>query len=129
VNNGNQFLPEFLLADAASYLFGLAVALVVNVLVLPKSSETELRQMLVTSLTHIESLSNLIAKAYAMVAKDEEMEKGDLLMQTIRADFAFLSQLLDNTSVEINWCRYSMEGEWLISRQFSLVMRGIKYMD
>jgi hypothetical protein len=110
VLNGNKFLPDYLLADAVSYLFGLAVTLVVNIVVFPTSSEKELRQMLVTSLGHIESLSNLIARAYVMAASDEEMKAGDILMQTIRADFTYLTQILDNTSVEVNWSKYSMEG-------------------
>ncbi|PVF96818.1 hypothetical protein CPB86DRAFT_708358 [Serendipita vermifera] len=109
VLNGNKFLPHYLLADAASYLFGLAVTIVINVVVFPTSSEKELRQMLVTSLAHIESLSSLIARAYVMAASDEEMKAGDILMQTIRADFTYLTKILDNTSVEVNWSKYSME--------------------
>jgi uncharacterized membrane protein YccC len=110
ISHGSQFLPDYLLADAASNLFGLAVALAVNIIVFPSSSEKELRQMLVTSLDHIECLSHLIAKAYVMVATDQEMEMGDILVQTLRADYAFLTRILDNTSVEVNFSAYSMEG-------------------
>ncbi|KAG8809260.1 hypothetical protein FRC17_003526, partial [Serendipita sp. 399] len=76
-NNGNQFLPEFLLADAASYLFGLAIAILVNFLIIPTTSERELREMLVTSLDHLESLSRLVARAYVIVASEQEMNMGD----------------------------------------------------
>lgn len=110
INNGSRFLPDYLLADAASNLFGLAVAIAANIIIFPSSSEKELRQMLVTSLDHIECLSHLIAKAYVMVATDEEMEMGDILVQTLRADYAFLTGILDNTSVEVNLSTYSMEG-------------------
>ncbi|KAG8813161.1 hypothetical protein FRC18_002640, partial [Serendipita sp. 400] len=108
-NNNDQFLPKFLLADSASYLFGLAVAILVNVLVFPTTSEKELREMLVTSLDHLESLSRLVARAYVIVASEQEMNMGDVLMQVIRADFAFLTQILQNTSMEINWSAYSMQ--------------------
>jgi uncharacterized membrane protein YccC len=110
VNNGNTFLPSYLLADAASYLIGLAIALAVNFLVFPTTSEKELRQMLVTSLSHIEDLSGLIAKAYAMIAMESEMEKGEVLMQIMRADFVALNRILAETGVEVNWSVYSMEG-------------------
>src|SRR4051794_27834675 len=103
VNNDNAFLPMFLLADAASSLFGLAVALAVNLLVFPTTSEKELRQMLVTSLSHIEELSGLIAKAYAMIAMESEMEKGEVMMQIMRADYIALNRILEDTAVEINW--------------------------
>jgi len=110
VNNGNNFLPSYLLADAASYLFGLAIALAVNLSVFPSTSEKELRQMLVTSLCHIKELSGLIAKAYAMIAMEKEMEAGEVLMQIMRADFVALNRILGETGMEINWSSYSMEG-------------------
>lgn len=110
VNNGNAFLPTYLLADAASYLIGLAIAIAVNFLVFPTTSEKELRQMLVTSLSHVAELSGLIAKAYAMIAMESEMEKGEVLMQIMQADFVALNRILEDTGVEVNWSVYSMEG-------------------
>ncbi|KIM24517.1 hypothetical protein M408DRAFT_232428 [Serendipita vermifera MAFF 305830] len=65
--------------------------------------------MLVTSLSHIEELSGLIAKAYAMIAMESEMEKGEVMMQIMRADFVTLNRILEDTAVEVNWSAYSME--------------------
>lgn len=125
INNHNRFLPNFLLADAASNLIGLAIALAINIFVFPSTSERELRDMLVTSLGHIEELSNLIAKAYSMAATDDEMKKGDELLEIIRADFAFLTQILQNTSVEVNWSEYSMEDYRLIIQRIRGLQRAM----
>lgn len=92
-----------------------------NTVILPISSERQLRELLVSSLQRVATLSHLIAKVrhyalllaslrtdyrqtYVLDISDEEKEVRDLLNQSIRQDFAFLSQKLNETSLEVSPC-------------------------
>ena len=80
------------------------------------SSERELRKTMVTSLEHVATFAALIGKAYTLTGTAEDKAARELLSQTIKADFTFLSQKIDETSVEVNWSRYSMQGLSLVIR-------------
>jgi len=64
--------------------WGGALVVGVNILVLPESSERQLRQTLVTSLDHIAIFLHLIAKTYTLTITDEERKVRDGLNQSIR---------------------------------------------
>ena len=58
----------------SAYGWGIAIALVVNLLVWPVSAERECRDLLVTSLQHVSTLAHLTCKTYAKeITKDEEV--------------------------------------------------------
>ena len=40
----------------------------------------------------------------------EDKAARELLSETIKADFTFLAQKIDETSIEVNWSKYSMQG-------------------
>ena len=108
---GGVFSPEYLEEYLIAYLWGGAITLTVNILVLPMSSERELRKTLVISLEHISTFAALIAKAYSLTSTEEEREARTAMAQTVKADFTFLTQKIDETSIGINWSKFSMDGE------------------
>lgn len=79
-------------------------------LVFPRTSERELRKTILTSLEHLATFAALIGKAYTLAGTPEDKAARELLSQTIKADFNFLSQKIAETSVEINWSKFSMQG-------------------
>jgi len=107
---GGVFSPPYLEEYLISYLWGAAITLGVNIFVYPMSSERELRKTLVISLEHISTFAALIAKGYTLTSTDEEREAREAMAQTVKADFTFLMQKIDETSIEVNWSRFSMEG-------------------
>jgi hypothetical protein len=82
----------------------------VNILVFPRTSERELRSTIVSSLEHLATFAALVGKAYTLTGTAEDKAARELLSQTIKADFTFLTQKIDETSIEINWSKYSMQG-------------------
>lgn len=107
---GGVFSPRYLEEYLISYLWGGVITLGVNIFVFPMSSERELRKTLVISLEHISTFAALIAKGYTLTSTDEEREAREGMAQTVKADFTFLMQKIDETSIEINWSRFSMGG-------------------
>ncbi|KAF8488906.1 hypothetical protein JB92DRAFT_1405681 [Gautieria morchelliformis] len=105
---GGVFSPLYLKAYYEAYLWGGVIVLAVNWLVFPKSSERELRQTLVVSLEHIGTFAHLLAKAYTLDISEEEEAARQHLSRTIRADFGYLTQLIEETTIEINYSRFSL---------------------
>ncbi|GAA6004360.1 hypothetical protein JCM10207_000685 [Rhodosporidiobolus poonsookiae] len=106
--SGGRFVPEYLEAYLESYLWGFAIVLAVNLVVLPHSSEKELRELMVVSVEHISLFAHLIAKTYALDISDEEKEVRDQLNTSIRADMGLLNQRLGTVALEINYSKWSM---------------------
>ncbi|CCA70282.1 hypothetical protein PIIN_04221 [Serendipita indica DSM 11827] len=119
------FSPTYLLEYLKAYCWGAAIVLAVNVLIFPMSSERELRKTMVTSLEHIATFAALIGKAYTLTGTPEDKAARDLLSQTIKADFTFLSQKIDETSVEVNWSRYSMQDYQLLTDRIRQLQRTL----
>ena len=107
----NTFSSTYLLEYLKSYAWGAAIVLAVNILIFPRTSERELRSTIMTSLEHLATFAALIGKAYTLTGTAEDKAARELLSQTVKADFTFLTQKIDETSIEINWSRYSMEGK------------------
>ncbi|KAK4696212.1 hypothetical protein P7C70_g8416, partial [Phenoliferia sp. Uapishka_3] len=103
-----EFSPKYLEAYLESYCWGFGIVLATNILILPISSEYELRELLVHSLEHISTFSHLIAKTYDLSITPEERIVREGLNQSIRADLAFLRQKLSETGLEVNWTRWSI---------------------
>ncbi|TDL22448.1 hypothetical protein BD410DRAFT_748734 [Rickenella mellea] len=103
-----KFEATYLAEYVKAYCWGAAIVLTVNILVFPISSERELRRTLVVSLEHISTFSHLLAKGYTLTLTEEERSVRDQLAQSIRADFGYLRQKIDETSIEINFSRFSM---------------------
>lgn len=106
---GGVFSPAYLESYLKAYAWGFALVLGVNLLVFPHTAEAELRGILVSSLHHISTLSHLMAKTYVLEITDDEKVVRDDLNQRIRADYGFLSQKLAQTSLEVNYTRWSMQ--------------------
>lgn len=68
-----RFDKGFFLANFEAYAWGIAIAFAVNVLVLPMTSEHELRRLLVTALEHVSALTHLTCKAYARELEEDEV--------------------------------------------------------
>ena len=98
----------WLISYVQGYLIGFAIVIVVNILILPVSSERELREMLVQSLEHAATFAHLISKTYTLEITQEEKKARDGLHQSIRADLFFLKEKLDMTGWEVNWTRWSL---------------------
>ena len=64
--------------------WGIAIGMGVNLLVWPRSSEKELRQMLVLSLDHIGTFAHLLSKTYTMTITEDEKKVRDHLAQSLR---------------------------------------------
>lgn len=88
--------------------YGFAIVLLVNLAVIPLSAERELREFIVVSLEHVSTFAHLLSKTYTLEITEEEVVLRDSLNATIRADFGYLQMKLAETSVELNWTRYSM---------------------
>jgi hypothetical protein len=78
--------------------------------VFPRTSERELRSCIVSSLEHIATFAALLGKGYSLTGTSEDKAARELLSQTVKADFTFLTQKIDETSIEVNWSKYSMQG-------------------
>ena len=107
---GGLFSPLYLEENLIAYLWGGAITLGVNIFIFPMSSERELRKTLVISLEHISTFAALIAKGYTLTSTQEELQAREVMAQTVKADFTFLMQKIAETSIEINWSKFSMEG-------------------
>ncbi|BGP12619.1 hypothetical protein JCM10213_008755 [Rhodosporidiobolus nylandii] len=103
------FDKAFFLANFEAYAWGIAIVFCVNLLVLPMTSEHELRRLLVTSLQHVSTLAHLTCKTYAREIDEDEMEVRQVLVKTIRADYLALTSRLEETSYEILVSRYSLK--------------------
>jgi hypothetical protein len=115
---GGAFSPTYLLEYLKAYAWGAAIVLAVNILIFPRTSERELRQTLVTSLEHLATFAALIGRAYTLTGTAEDKAARELLSNTIKADYTFLTQKIEETSVEINWSRFSMHGTKLNQLSF-----------
>ncbi|KZV97308.1 hypothetical protein EXIGLDRAFT_764598 [Exidia glandulosa HHB12029] len=104
----NGYNAAYLRAYLEAYAWGGAIVLAVNLLIWPRSSEKELRQTLVLSLEHIGTFAHLLSKTYTMTITEDEKKVRDHLAQSLRADFGFLNQKIADTTVEINFSKYSM---------------------
>ncbi|BGP28655.1 hypothetical protein JCM10296v2_000391 [Rhodotorula toruloides] len=120
-----DFVPAYLEAYLESYCWGFAIVLVVNLVVLPHSSEKELREILVISLEHISTFSHLLAKTYSLDITDDERAVRDDLSQSIRADMGVLNQKLAHTSLEINHSRWCMTDYHLMVGKLRQMQLGL----
>ncbi|KAL5513531.1 hypothetical protein ACEPAH_3930 [Sanghuangporus vaninii] len=102
-----RFDPAYLEAYLKTYSWAAAIVLTVNILILPISSEKEMRQTLILSLEHVSTFLHLLAKTYTMEITEEEKAVRDHLVQSVRADFGLLSNKIDETFIEINYSRFS----------------------
>ncbi|GAA5865035.1 hypothetical protein JCM1840_005715 [Sporobolomyces johnsonii] len=107
--SGHHFDKQWLVAELVAYAWGMAIALGVNLLVWPITSEQELRKLLVTSLQHVSTLAHLSCKTYAKEINEDEIEVRQLLVRTIRSDYLALTARLDETSLEILYTRWSLK--------------------
>ncbi|KZO91193.1 hypothetical protein CALVIDRAFT_542043 [Calocera viscosa TUFC12733] len=108
MNSGGDFVAYELVSYIKAYAFGAAIVLFVNMFIFPTSSENQLRQMLVSSLDHIRTFTHLVNKGYLMELSDDERVIRGQLVQSLRADFGFLNQLIEQTAIEVVWSRWSM---------------------
>ncbi|GAA5827522.1 hypothetical protein JCM5353_001354 [Sporobolomyces roseus] len=109
LESGTGFDKTWFLADFEAYAWGIAIALVVNVVVYPITAERQLRKLLVTSLQHVSTLAHLSCKTYAKECSEDEAEVRQLLIKTIRADYLALATRLQETSFEILYTRWSLK--------------------
>jgi len=136
LESGTGFDKTWFLADFEAYAWGIAIALVVNVVVYPITAERQLRKLLVTSLQHVSTLAHLSCKTYAKECSEDEavrlslfpllsdgqrseadirlmsyisQEVRQLLIKTIRADYLALATRLQETSFEILYTRWSLK--------------------
>ena len=86
---GGVFSPKYLEEYLTAYLWGAAILLSVNILVLPMSSERVLRKTLAISLEHISTFVALIAKGYPLASTEEEHEARKAMAQTVKTDVTF----------------------------------------
>ncbi|KIM23580.1 hypothetical protein M408DRAFT_253625 [Serendipita vermifera MAFF 305830] len=121
----NTFSSTYLLEYLKSYAWGAAIVLAVNILVFPKTSERELRSTIVTSLEHIATFAALIGKGYTLTGTAEDKAARELLSQTIKADFAFLTQKIDETSIEICWSKYTMNDYQRFTDRIRMLQRTL----
>lgn len=105
--------------------WGFAIVLVVNALVLPHSSEKELREILVISLEHISTFSHLIGKTYSLEISDEERVARDNLNQSIRADMGVLAQRYGQAGLEINYTRWKMKDYGFMVAKVRAMQHGL----
>ncbi|BGP36620.1 hypothetical protein JCM10450v2_000510 [Rhodotorula kratochvilovae] len=104
-----RFDLRFFLANFEAYAWGMAIALGVNVLVWPITSESELRRLLVTSLQHVSTLAHLTCKTYARELDQDELDVRQVLVKTLRSDYLALNARLEETSYEVVFSRWSLK--------------------
>ncbi|GAA5917094.1 hypothetical protein JCM6882_009495 [Rhodosporidiobolus microsporus] len=123
--SGGNFVPEYLEAYLEAYLWGFAIVLVVNLLVLPHSAEKELRELLVLSIEHISTFAHLIAKTYSLEITEDERKVRDELNTSIRADMGFLNQKLAHVSLEVNYSAWSMQDYSVAVSKVRAIQHGL----
>ena len=101
----SQYLQDYLI----SYSIGGAAVLLVNLLVLPYSTEKELRKILCVSLQHASTFTHVVDKTFDITLTEEEKVVRDHLNQTIRADYGILQAKLAGSIIEVNWSRWSLQ--------------------
>ncbi|KZW03135.1 hypothetical protein EXIGLDRAFT_828873 [Exidia glandulosa HHB12029] len=114
--------PANLRSYLAAQAWGGAVSAVVNLLILPRSSEKQMRRTLVASIHRLRKLSRLISATYMMTITDEERGEREELVSSIRADFALLNDELSGTFFELNISRFSVQ-------DYSNVIRRIRALQ
>ncbi|KAH7097462.1 hypothetical protein BKA62DRAFT_774265 [Auriculariales sp. MPI-PUGE-AT-0066] len=102
------YSADYLISYLEAYALGAAIVLFVNIVVWPTSAEKELRRTLVLSLEHVGTLSHLLSKTYTMTITEDEKKVRDHLALSLRADFGFLTQKIQDTMIEVNFSQYSM---------------------
>ncbi|WAR60313.1 hypothetical protein PtB15_9B250 [Puccinia triticina] len=106
-SSNRQYSPELLASFLQTYAWGAAIVVFVNVVILPHSSEAELRTTLVHCIDHLRTLAFLIKKTYWCEITDEESKVRDDLVQSIRADCHFLQGKLERTFLGITYSKWS----------------------
>lgn len=97
----------------------MAIALGVNVLVWPITSESELRRLLVTSLQHVATLAHLTCKTYARELNNDELAVRQVLVKELRSDYLALNARLEETSYEVVLSRWTL-------RQHAAMIRAVQ---
>ncbi|KAG8991643.1 hypothetical protein FRB94_000915 [Tulasnella sp. JGI-2019a] len=122
---GGKFDKKYLFAYLESYLWGIAITAFVSLCVFPITAERELRKVLIVSMEHMETFGMLISKSYLMIITPEEKILRDSVAQTIRADIGLLNQKLNETTLEINWSRWSLDDYRVIIGKIRAVQQAL----
>ncbi|OAV91552.1 hypothetical protein PTTG_11781 [Puccinia triticina 1-1 BBBD Race 1] len=108
LNPHRGFSPRLMFSYLQSYCWGAAIAISVNILILPHSAEKEFRLALVDVLDHVKTLAHLIDKTYRFVITEEEKLTRDTLVDSIRAELDRLESKLIETMLEVNYSKWSL---------------------
>ncbi|MBW0469961.1 hypothetical protein O181_009676 [Austropuccinia psidii MF-1] len=92
-----------------SYGIATVVVLFINVCVIPRSTEGELRLALSQSLSRIRNFFRLLDKSYFFDLTEEQIQIRDDLVQAIRADFNILQSKLSRTPLLVTFSRWSAD--------------------
>lgn len=72
IESESKFDKSWFLADFQAYAWGIAISLAVNFVVFPVTAESQLKQLLVTSLQHVSTLAHLSCKTYSKEITQDE---------------------------------------------------------
>ncbi|KAJ3124519.1 hypothetical protein HK100_011206, partial [Physocladia obscura] len=112
-SDGNVFDYNYLISFISSYLIGLIICLVINVLVFPDMAEPHLNQQFLNVLDSISELSHSILSAMCgnEITK-EGFKKGQLarasLVSKIQGEFASITTTINQASAEIGYSYFSV---------------------
>jgi len=109
----------------AAYAIGAACVLGVNLVVVPWSSERELRATIATSLQHCKLLLHLLAKTYTLEITVDERQARDALSASIRADYGLINDRLSDSLFEINWSRRSLGQYRAVAQQVKKLQQDL----
>ena len=107
---GGVFSPKYLEEYLTAYLWGAAILLSVNILVLPMSSERVLRKTLAISLEHIAHLLPSSQKGILLLVLKKSMMQGKRWHKQSRRTSLF-TQKINETNIGVNRSNFSMGGE------------------
>ncbi|RIA80608.1 hypothetical protein C1645_882065 [Glomus cerebriforme] len=102
-----SFQEKYLSDMIVSYLIGITIAWLVNIIIWPTTAECNLTSQICISLTHLSLFHNLILKHYLLSLNDDELSRLNTLSSKIRSDALSLINIIDELEAEITYSKFS----------------------
>ncbi|KAJ3083678.1 hypothetical protein HDU99_007326 [Rhizoclosmatium hyalinum] len=123
-SGGAQFDNNFLISTINSYLIGLAISFILNILVFPDFAEPRINQLLITVLANISDLSSSILKSIsgAEITKEDYAAGNEIrtkLVVEIQNQFRLIDTNIAQAAAEVSYSCFSV-------KNYGQIVKGCK---